>query len=341
MGRSVEQESSVYSERSLCKVVRRMLMACTLGLTLLSWSCGSSSEFNLFGLVSKPTIGKTKDAKTEEAKVLLDNKDYDGALTLVEPMIQSDKLDSNELRLLFAAATLGKVKLDLWSLISSFLDTQTSSKSSKSSSSSKSGGLDSFLDTITTSIFGTDAETKEKSAALAQAIAVLEAAPDPTAKAILNTSCLFGAILAVPTFTSAKNAVTATAAALDTIKSSATGGGETCPDINVLDTALKSAQTAVDQFSAVLDVADDCSFLNTGDTASQINSIEKQLTKIKSGADKGCSGLPTCPASFPNCQSLFPTCVQKTLSSAGGTAGDGQISSCELTRNCIVGGDCF
>lgn len=341
MGRSIEQDSSMYSVQILRRVVRRMLTACTLGLTLLSLSCGSSSEFNLFRLVSKPTIGNTKVAKTEEAKVLLDNKDYDGALSLVEPMIQSEKLDSNEVRLLYAAATLGKVKLDLWSLISSFLDTQNSSKSSKSASSSKSGGIDSFLDTITTSIFGTDTETKEKSAALSQAIAVLEAAPEPEAKAILNTSCLFGAILAVPTFTSAKNAVTATTTALETIKSSATGGGETCPDITLLDTALKGAQTAVDQFSAVLKVADNCSFLDTGDTASQINSIEKQLSKIKSGADKGCSGLPTCPASFPNCQSLFPTCVQKTLSSAGGTSGDGQISSCELTRNCIVGGDCF
>jgi hypothetical protein len=313
-------------------------LGCAACLSLLTLSCGSGSEFNLFGLVSKPTIGKTKVAKTEEAKVLLDNKDYDGALALVEPMIQAEKLDSNEARLLYAAATLGKVKLDVWSLISSFLSTQTSSNASNSS---KSGGIDSFLDTVTTSIFGTADETKEKSSALSQAISVLEAAPDPEAKAIINTSCFFGAILAVPTFTAAKNAVTATTTALETIQSSATSGGESCPDIALLDTALSSAQTAVDQFSAVLRVAGNCSFLNTGDTATQINSIEKQLAKIKAGADKGCSGLPSCPASFPNCQSLFPTCVQKTLSSAGGTAGDGLISSCELTRNCIVGGDCF
>jgi hypothetical protein len=296
------------------------------GVSLVTLSCGAGEEFNLFGLLSKPTIGKTKVAQTEEVRVLIDNKDYDGALALVQPMLESEKQDSNDARLLYAAAKLGQVKLDLWTLISSFLDTQSATSSTKSTStssgtsknSSSSGGIDSFLDTLTSSVLGTTEETAAKTAALIQAIEVLRAAPYPLESAVVNTSCLFGAI-----------------------KSTAVGDGGTCPDIGLLDTALSSAISATTQFAAVLAVAKDCPFLNTTDAATQLNSIEKQLAKLTSGADKGCSGVPSCPESFPTCQSLFPTCVQQTLSLSGGVAGDGIISACELTRNCIVGGDCF
>jgi hypothetical protein len=349
MRQTVEQKTCHLLGKSFRRSLRYLPWLMAAGVSLATLSCGAGKEFNLFGLLSKPTIGKTKVAQTEEVRVLIDNKDYDGALALVQPMLESEKQDSNDARLLYAAAKLGQVKLDLWTLISSFLDTQSATSSTKSTStssgtsknSSSSGGIDSFLDTLTSSVLGTTEETAAKTAALIQAIEVLRAAPYPLESAVVNTSCLFGAILAIPSFTTAKNAITATTSALETIKSTAVGDGGTCPDIGLLDTALSSAISATTQFAAVLAVAKDCPFLNTTDAATQLNSIEKQLAKLTSGADKGCSGVPTCPESFPTCQSLFPTCVQQTLSLSGGVAGDGIISACELTRNCIVGGDCF
>jgi hypothetical protein len=62
----------------------------------------------------------------EQAKVHLDNKEYKEAIEILDKMAEDQKQDSNEVRLLLAAANLGVSGLDIWSIIGSVLEESSS-----------------------------------------------------------------------------------------------------------------------------------------------------------------------------------------------------------------------
>lgn len=319
-------------------VIRCSSLLVSLALVGIIWSsCGGSEEFNIFQPISTPLHEKESKAKIESAKIKLDQKEYAEAAEILAPMTQEPSENSNETRLLYVAATLGEVNLDIWSIIRNFLDGQ------KDSAKKSSGGLDSFIDSMSSSVLGTGEEKTKRIASINNAIAMLRSAPQPDDKSISNTSCLLAGILAIPTFVDAKDAMTASLSALQSIRTSASSNGASCPNISLLDTAMSNAASASQRMSLVMLAASGCSFLNIAGSASDLNSLEKQLSTLIAAADKGCNALPTCPATTPDCQSYFPTCVQEVLKvgTSSAVAGDKQLASCELTLHCSVDSSCF
>ena len=300
-------------------------------VTLAVASCG----FNFYEPIA-PNKDETK-AQLEEAKVLMDDKDYGAALKILEPLQENPDKDSNQVRLLLAAAILGSNGLDIWSIISKILDTTTTSSSANSNSS----GADAILNVFSDSLLGTGEERAAKFSGLSRALNLLRTAPEPDAPKVQNTACFFAAMLVVPTVTDAQSQLTAALTALNTISGSG-GSGETCSNINELLTPVNNLSTVATNFSMALAAAGNCAFLNFSDTAAQLNEVEQRLSKISTNADLGCK-LPTCPTALPNCNALYPTCVQNALgvSSSDAGAGDGTISACELTLHCTPLSKCF
>ncbi len=315
------------------------------------WSSCGSDEFNVFRPLSETSALKNDEAaKLEQARVLLDKKKYDDALALVGPMIEDGHQDSNDARIYFAAAKLGKSSLDVWSVIKNIVSTIDKAKTAGSASSagpgagSGSGGFDAVLNNVTDSLIGTGGDRAAKILALRDAVVTLLAAPHPDAKAVRNTACILAGFLAVPTIADATSALNNTINALNQIKDSAAGGGAECPNIGLLDTSANAVLSSVTNFNLVVSAAKNCPFIDVSQAASLMNAVEAALTKLKTAADKGCATIPiTCPAALPNCQALFPPCVQDFLKvgTSGAAAGDGRIDTCELVLNCTDPTACF
>ena len=306
---------------------RRIAFACSWFLVALIAASGCG--FNFYEPFAP---GKDEDkAKVERAKVMMDDKDYGGARKLLEPMQEDSVSDSNDVRLLLAAAILGETGLDIWSIISNLLD-------STSSSSSQTSGADSILNVFSDSLLGTGAERDAKFAALSEALSLLRNAPAPEERKVQNTACFFAAMLVVPTVTDTQTQLTQALDALNTISS--TTDGITCPNIDELLSPVNNLASLASNFSQTLAAAANCSFLNFSDAAATLNVVEQRLSRLSSAADLGCA-LPSCPASVPNCNALYPSCVQTALGVGSGGAADGQISACELTLHCAPLSKCF
>jgi hypothetical protein len=272
-------------------------------------------------------------AKVERAKVMMDEKDYAGARKLLSPMQEDSKTDSNDVRLLLAAAILGETGLDIWSIISNLLDSTSSTNSSSSSS-----GADSILNVFSDSLLGTGAERDAKFEGLSEALTLLRNAPAPEEKKVQNTACFFAAMLVVPTVTDTQTQLTDALTALNSISTST--DGVTCPNIDELMQPVNNLASLASNFSQTLAAAQNCSFLDFSDAAATLNVVEQRLSRLSSAADLGCA-LPSCPDSVPNCNSLYPSCVQTALGVGTGGASDGQISACELTLHCTPLSKCF
>jgi hypothetical protein len=316
------------------------------GLVVVAWSSCGDSEFNFYKPVAEPlALSGDTDAKLERARVLMDDEKYDEAAAELEPVIDDDGEDSNEARLLYAAAQLGVAEMDVWSVIRKVLgmdEEKSKDKPSKAGDDGK-GGLDELFDSLSGDLLGSGETRQKKMTALADALTTLAGAPDPGDPQVENTACLFAGILAVPVIADATEALNGSVAALEKIRDSATSGGTECPDIGLLSTAAASVLTASTNFSLILGAAQHCPFLDLSATADLMNQVETQLAAMRANADQGCSELPTCPDAYPDCQSLFPACVQDSLAvgSSGAAAGDGVISSCELMLHCTVPSVCF
>ena len=318
---------------ALWATYRFWAIATTLATALVWSSCGQD-EFNVFRPeVESMALKGSASARLEQARIDLDQKKFDAALAILTPMIGGVD-DSNQARLYYAAAKLGQAELDLWSVVEKILGDSTGTKAK--SGQSTGNGIDDLLNNVSDSVLGVGAARAVKVAALADAVATLNNAPDATARDVRNTGCLFAAFLAVPTIADAQSGLAATLTALNQIKSSATGGGTECPDIGALDTASASLTAASGNFSLVLAAAKNCPFINVDQAAALMNSVEATLATLTKNADLGCDALPACPASVPNCQALFPSCVQDALKvgSSGAVAGDGKIAACELVLHC-------
>ena len=323
------------------KRLRRSLLALPVVIATISFvlysSCGGN-ELNLFQPVAEPLAKDDPDAQMEEARMLMDEKKYEEAANLLEPLIDSEGKDSNEARLLYAAAELGVAKLDIWSIISSILDSQDDAAGSEAS-----GGIDGIFNALSDTVLGTGADREARIEALVDAITTLRSAPDPDEPRVQNTACLLAGILAVPTLADAKTALDSATSALQSIRDAAQSGGTECPNLSLIETASTAVASASTKFSLVLQAAANCSFLNVQQAAAAMNTVEEQMRLLTDNTDKGCDSLPTCPAALPSCHDLFPTCVQQALKVGTSTAvaGDGIIAGCELMLNCTVASSCF
>lgn len=299
-------------------------------------SCGDD-EFNLYSALGAKDLAlqSNEQAKLEEARVHIDKEEYAEANKILQGLMEKEETDSNEARLLYAAAMLGDAGLDVWSIISEILD-DTGKKSSRS------GGLDTIFNTFSDSILGSGAERTKKMETLALAISNLLAAPLPSEKKVNNTACLLAGLLAVPTIADATAAVSNVTAALQQISAAASSGGETCPNTSLLDSSLEGIRAAAEDFNLVLTAASNCAFLDLESAEALMNQVEESLTRLRTNADKGCE-LPTCPAAVPNCASLFPKCVQEILAVGEHPeyVGNGSVESCEIVLNCTDPTECF
>ncbi len=320
------------------RVSSLVALVLTVGVVLVYSSCGGDEEFNFLRPIAKPLALKNdEDAKLEEARVHLDREEYDEALDVLSPMLEDEDDDSNEARLLFAAAKLGDVELDVWSIISAIIDGDGSGNSGQGQ------GIDAVFNAMTDSVLGTGEERTAKLDALAEVITVLLAAPDVDERKVRNTACLFAGILAVPTLADAQQSLNEMVAALDQVRLAAQSGGTECPNIGVLDTSTASVIGSANNFNLILEAAQSCPFLDIEGTASQLNDIEEAMSNLRANVDLGCAGIPTCPPSLPTCAQLFPPCVQELIA-VGNTdaqAGDGMINSCELVLHCTDPSICF
>lgn len=324
-----------------------LVALCATIAVVVAWSSCGENEFNLYKPIAQESALKSKRARLEEARVLMDDKKYDEAAETLTKLIEEE--DSNEARLLYAAAQLGIAQLDIWSIIKSVLDNNSSEKKSGStlhlqgSGNEEGGGMDELFNTLSDSVLGTGEERETRMQALSDALATLMAAPDRTDGRVQNTACIFGGILAVPIVADAKSALEATVTALEQIRDAAESSGTECPNISLLDESSAKLAASASTFSLILAAAGSCPFLNLGQTADVMNQVETRLATLQAAADKGCDGLPTCPAALPGCQALFPACVQEALSvgTSSAKAQDGSIASCELILHCTVPTACF
>lgn len=304
------------------------LVAFAAGLLfLVATSCGT----NLWDGIAP---GKEeKKVKVEQAKVLMDKKDYSGAKDILDDLQSDSDTDSNDVRLLLAAAILGDTGLDVWSIISTILD---SSSNTQSSSSSGSSGTDAVFDAFSDSLLGEGEEKAAKLAGLNRAIELLRTAPTPSDKKVENTACFFAAMMIVPTITEATAALTESTNAISNLSSTVSAGGA-CTVTSTLNDAISNITSLASNLSAALSAAENCSFLQVGGAASTLNAIESKMAKLLSTADKGCS-LTNCSG----CDSLFPTCVRESLGvGQSDGAGDGVVSGCEMTLHCTPFTKCF
>lgn len=310
-------------------------VALTTVVVLMYSSCGED-EFNIFQPVAEPLALKNdEDAKLEQVKVLLDKKEYAKALKILEPMIADKNEDSNEARVLFAAAKLGESQLDIWSVIKNIVNAQSATTSGQ--------GVDNIFDAFSDSVLGTGSARQAKIDALSESLTTLLAAPYPDDRKLQNTACIFAGFLAVPTIADATAAMTAMQDALKQIREAAGSGGTVCPNVSLLDSAANDVLASTLNFNLILQAAQSCPFLNLDEAANLMNTVEQSMNNLRTSSDKGCAALPTCPASLPDCASLFPPCVQEALAvgTAGAVANDGQIASCEIILNCIDPTSCF
>jgi hypothetical protein len=286
-------------------------------LIILSTIFLNSCGFNLLYYVSS---GKdSKEVLLEDARILLDEKDYAGAAKILDKMMNSSGKDSNDVRLMLAAANLGVSGLDVWSIVGTLLE----------NSSAKSGGVNNILSSISEDLIGTGEEKTARLAALEDAINALKTAPVPEEDRVQNTACFLAGILVVPTLAEATAAMTS----LQTAISAASSGD--CDGAANLSTALGDISSSAIRFSLVLETAAACPFLQI-DTSS-VDGVNGALNTLIAGADKGCSSFPT------GMEAIIPACVQKAagIPNTSAAASDKRIDSCEIVLHCYDPTTCF
>lgn len=299
-------------------------------------SCGDH-DFNLYASLGAKDLAveRNQTAQLEEARTEIDSGEYAKASEILLKLIEQEATDSDEARLLYAAALLGDAGLDIWSIIADILN-------ETGKNSNRSGGIDTIFNTFSDTALGTGSERTEKTAALAAAINTLSAAPNAQDKKILNTICLLAGMLAAPTLADASAAVATVSTALQQISASATSNGASCPNISLLDTGLSGIQATAANFNLILSAAANCPFIDLNSATAMMNQVELSLSRLRANSDKGCV-LPTCPSSQPNCAASFPSCVQSSLGVGQHPeyANNGRIEACEIVLHCTDAAECF
>ncbi|HET9236122.1 MAG TPA: hypothetical protein VFO10_02655 [Oligoflexus sp.] len=290
----------------------------------------TACDMNLYESVVKP---KTDRALMEEARIKIDEQDYDGALSSLDKVGR----DSNDLRLLRSAARLGQSGLSMWTILTDIVD-------GTGFDSGTGSGVDNFFDQISGAVVGEGEARTLRLAALTESVSDLLQAPDPNASRVKNLACFLAGVMALPTVTDATTAIQSTTTSLASLAATVdvSNPNAQCPDLSGLNSSLTTIANVQNQFSLILEATANCKLLDVTGTGSDLNAIEAQLAKFNQNADAGCSSTPAC-GSGAACQALGLQCVYDALTTGSGvsTAQDGQVSKCELVQNCLTPGTCF
>lgn len=265
--------------------------------------------------------------RLEQARTLMDQGEYSEALELLK---DTDE-DSNERRLLLAAARLGDANLDIWSIIQQLFDQDSSQGGS---------GVDAFFDSISSSLVGEGETRTKRFAALRLSLQDLASAPRPSDAKVRGLACFIAGIWTVPLATDATATMSAADSALTTVQTSQSGGECNQSAVDDLSESLTDIATLAGDFALITGAVADCAFINTSSAAGE-NSVEQQLISVFDSADEGCSTPVSCGPSDFACQALQLSCVGQLLTDSGdAVAGDGELAMCELVQGCYSG-DCF
>lgn len=297
--------------------ITRICIYVKLGFSVLS------CDFNML----EPGVDASSvEAKIEQAKIEMDNKEYDSAVRILSKLQSDAATDSNDIRILHAAAKLGQSQLDVWSIITRVIEDQ----------SSLTTGVNEIFGQISDTVLGTGAEKERRITSLNESIQLLTEAPDQNDTRPINIACLLAGILTVPISTDAQTILTGVNPALQEVQSSVIAGGGQCDaeDTAPLAETLASIDSILDTINLVVDLIPQCTIFNLAGTGQ--NSVESFINNIRDNADQGCQ-TPDCQG----CDLLFPSCVTETIGTSNGTASDGQIARCELVLNCYQPNLCF
>ena len=256
----------------------------------------------------------TTAAKLEKARLHLDAKEYSQAHAILTGLTADPATDSNEIRLLLSAATLGASGLEVWSLITELLSGNTTIES---------GGMATILSSVTGAVLGTGEELERKLTALDESVTLLRASPDPTSENVNNMACVLAGIAVSPSMGEATATFTRLQTAVDTINSSA----GSCTAVSDLATTISEVSELSARFSQVMTLSEECPFLAIDTSAT--SGIDSILGTLSSNADLGCN---------TSSNQFLPSCLVEQASTDVGTAvaNDGNIATCELIYNCFT-----
>jgi hypothetical protein len=305
---------------------KKIVLALFIAGSVLVAGCG----MNLYHTMTPP---KTTEAKIAEARTKIDDREYSDASAILSELAADD--DSNLVRILWAASILGAGGLDIWAIFGDAIANLNSSTTTTGTGSER------ILSLISDSVLGADTATRTmRIGALRSAVGVLRGAPHPEDSKLNNTQCFLAGLLIVPTAADGTRLLEETQSALETVRTSSSAGGTVCPAIETFASAMTNLSLIQGAFSDVLEMASGCALLQgfLDESAASLNVAQRALSKLVTGADKGCS-VPT----DPELQALFPSCVMDVLQQEdnAGTAGDGLVSSCEFVTNCTGTSACF
>ncbi len=285
--------------------------------------------FNLFSSFSQ---SDEKNSQLEEAKVHLDNKEYSEADKILTTLVSDPSRDSNTARVYLAAAKIGTAGMDIWTIISSLINTVSGTNPDYTN----------LFEEATNTLLGTGDIRAAKLATLADAIELLLDTPDPSsASRAQNTACFLGSMLVAAELVDAQNKIDNLNAALSGLSDLSSSG--VCDSLDSLISAFDALASTASNFSLVTRVVASCPFLSQGEASATLSAITAQMEALVAKADKGCSSVPTCSLPAALCSILTPSCVQDALGVGGetATAGDGVLATCELALECTIKGGCF
>lgn len=286
-------------------------------------SCG----VNLYdGIATKESQKYYED----EAKVRLDEGDYQGALDALS------KVERNSPKVLIyrVAVILGQAGLSFWQILLDVVDDLNSSNNTNNNDS----GIEKVFSLLSDSVFGAGEERESKLEALTSSISLLE---QSSSTKLESFRCFLTGILVLPSVEDGTNSILEINSALNNLASAVEGAGETadqCPGLSEFESALSSMSEVQQSLNLVLAQTSNCPILNFLQNDGSLNEVEQRLTKFTEGADRGCPEL-ACDNAL--CQSLQLGCVQNLLTTSSAVAGDGIIDRCELVYNCLTPGTCF
>ncbi|MFK7873029.1 MAG: hypothetical protein AB8C84_07650 [Oligoflexales bacterium] len=268
-------------------------------------------DTNPLGYVS--TGKDTPKAQREQARIHLDNQDYSAAHAILNDLASDVETDSNEVRLLLSAATLGAAGIEIWALMTDLLSGNTTIES---------GGMSEILSSVTGAVLGSGEVLETKLIALDQAVAVLRSAPDSSNEGVNNMACVLAGIAISPSIANATTAFGSLQTAVDAIDAS----GGSCSSVSDLTETLAQVSALSSRFSEVMSLSEQCPFLEIDTSAT--SGVDSILGTLSTTADQGCLS--------PN--PFLPSCLVTEAASDVGTAvaQDGDIASCELIYNCFT-----
>ncbi len=291
--------------RGILKVHRGLLI--TVASIFLS-SCGVN-------LLEYAASGKdSPQAKKEEARVLMDKKKYGEAYDILIGLTEDEKTDGNDVRILLAAATIGRSGFDIWSAIGEIVDDLDTKKNS----------VLEVLGSVTDDLFGIGEVKDERLDALDNAITFLLEAPNQEDDRVLNTACFLGGLFIVPLATDGTAAITALQSELNKVS-----GGQ-CEGTD-LATPLADVSEISARLSRVFATVTECPDLGINLESAQ--GVNATFNRISTTADQGCDSSLMTPA----VEAFLPSCAQEAagIPNTSAQAQDNRIDSCELVIHCL------